>query len=289
MWPKGKPRSPESKAKTSATLRRGYADGIIKPAVKSTETLAKQAQALRASERAKSHRQRLADSRRGKPRGWEATEETRAKLRAAWVIRKQEGRYKGRPRRIRASVAPEPIVLDLPQFDGCVPTHVAEVYGVSSVYAIINTVTNKLYVGSSNDTGARWADHRHELSRGIHHAPILQNAWNKYGPDVFVFRLLERVPPDRGVLLAAEQRWIDHYHAADRQYGYNARPLAHCPLVTGEHNSHAKLTEAQVLVIRQRFDRGDSRAAMAREYGVTRETIFAIGKRQTWKHLDLTL
>lgn len=285
MWPKGKPRSAETKAKIRAwsiahrdELRRSMTDeqrAKLHVAHKSEANIAR----LR----------EIAESRKGKPRAWTTTAETQEKLRASWIIRKQTGRYNKGQRKVRAVTVSEPIKLDLPEFDGCAPTHMVEANCISSVYAIINSKTGKLYIGSSNDTGRRWMQHRHLLLTGVHHAPILQNAWNKYGADAFVFRLLELVPPDKESLLAAEQRWLDHYHAADRLFGYNSRPIAECPSVAGESNPKAKLTEIDVFTIRQRYDRGDSRAAIARDFNITRATVYGIGKRKGWKHLDDTL
>jgi hypothetical protein len=41
------------------------------------------------------------------------------------------------------------------------------------------------------------------------------------------------------------------------------------PAARGERNSHAKLIEAQVVAIRERFAAGELRAALAAEYGLT--------------------
>lgn len=54
----------------------------------------------------------------------------------------------------------------------------------------------------------------------------------------------------------------------------------------GEQNTKAKLTEAQVIAMRQRYDAGGvSLGALAREHGMDKSTISDIVKRKTWKHL----
>lgn len=55
----------------------------------------------------------------------------------------------------------------------------------------------------------------------------------------------------------------------------------------GGRNRSAILTEAQVLEIRQRWDSGERKAeAMAAEYGLgSRNRIYEIVKRKTWKHI----
>ena len=56
----------------------------------------------------------------------------------------------------------------------------------------------------------------------------------------------------------------------------------------GERNAKAKLTEEQVRKIFADPRRGKARQEIAKEYGVTVETIKAIQDGYTWKHLNLT-
>lgn len=53
----------------------------------------------------------------------------------------------------------------------------------------------------------------------------------------------------------------------------------------GERNSRAKLTEAQVLVIRARRANGEKLAKLAAEYGMSQSRISAIGKGKGWRHV----
>ena len=53
----------------------------------------------------------------------------------------------------------------------------------------------------------------------------------------------------------------------------------------GETHGRAKLTEFQVLEIRERVKSGGSRRALAREYGVAQRTIQSIERGIIWKHL----
>jgi group I intron endonuclease len=76
------------------------------------------------------------------------------------------------------------------------------------VYMILNTVTNGRYVGSAaRSMSSRWAEHRYALKKNIHRNPYLQNAWNKYGGELFSFIVLENTTPETA--LDAEQRWYD--------------------------------------------------------------------------------
>lgn len=53
----------------------------------------------------------------------------------------------------------------------------------------------------------------------------------------------------------------------------------------GEHRPNAKLTEAQVLEIRQQYAQGVAPLTLSRKYGVHTGTIWPILKRETWKHI----
>lgn len=96
---------------------------------------------------------------------------------------------------------------------------------VSGVYIIVNSVNNKVYVGSSLDIKKRWKDHKWFLSHNKHHNPHLQLAWNKYGAIVFEFSILE-VESNPSLLLEAEQRWMQWFGCCDRLRGYNSYSCA---------------------------------------------------------------
>lgn len=58
------------------------------------------------------------------------------------------------------------------------------------IYGIRNRIDNKLYVGQSININNRFIRHRYQLNKGVHKNIHLQRAWNKYGSDVFEFKLL---------------------------------------------------------------------------------------------------
>lgn len=62
------------------------------------------------------------------------------------------------------------------------------------IYKIVNNVNNKYYIGSAVSFLRRVQQHKSALNKGVHKNPILQAAWNKYGPEAFSFRILELVP-----------------------------------------------------------------------------------------------
>lgn len=96
----------------------------------------------------------------------------------------------------------------------------------AGIYLIVNRVTRAVYVGSAATSfNQRWKQHRSELRRGIHPNPYLQNAWNKYGEQNFVFEIAEIVN-DRSRVLEREQEWLDACLGSDQIECYNLSPVA---------------------------------------------------------------
>lgn len=58
---------------------------------------------------------------------------------------------------------------------------------VMGIYKIVNSVNGKAYVGQSQNIKKRVAEHFRLLRNGKHNNPRLQNAFNKYGEDSFVW------------------------------------------------------------------------------------------------------
>lgn len=58
------------------------------------------------------------------------------------------------------------------------------------IYAIQNIHNGNMYIGSTVNYKSRWHTHRSALNNNRHHSFILQKAWNKYGKDAFVFKLM---------------------------------------------------------------------------------------------------
>lgn len=96
---------------------------------------------------------------------------------------------------------------------------------ISGIYVIHNTISNKLYVGSSVNTKKRWREHRCSLRKGNHPAPLLQRAWNFRGADAFLFEVIEKVE-NKNQLAAREQYWIDTLRSFGNR-GYNASAVAY--------------------------------------------------------------
>lgn len=90
----------------------------------------------------------------------------------------------------------------------------------SGIYKIEHT-SGRIYIGSSINVAHRLLVHRWNLGKGSHVNPALQNAWNKYGEQEFLFEKILTCSPEH--LILYEQIIIDGYRSHTKPYGYNAR------------------------------------------------------------------
>ena len=94
------------------------------------------------------------------------------------------------------------------------------------IYKIRNLLNGKFYVGSAQDTRTRFRQHRRLLRKGAHHCKHLQNAWNKYGEELFKFEVIEHVGSTEG-LEAAEDVWLRQH--VGKSHCYNSGRSAKAP------------------------------------------------------------
>lgn len=75
-------------------------------------------------------------------------------------------------------------------------TRISDFLPTCGVYAVVNKLTGKAYVGQSRDIGHRWGDHIKDLNLGIHHNRSFQDDWTKYGEDNFAILILMNCIPE---------------------------------------------------------------------------------------------
>lgn len=181
--------------------------------------------------------------------------------------------------------------------------------GVSGVYEIKNTITNKIYIGSSKDVRERWNEHKRELDKNNHHSIHLQRAWNKYGEESFVFNLIEECNEDD--TLAREQLYLDLLKPYDKNKGYNiskdasapmkgrkhsketmeilAEDLAHRDISTwlrGEDRPNSKLKDDDVIEIKKMIYERVKICDIAELFGVKPNTITQVKTGERWSHIE---
>lgn len=94
------------------------------------------------------------------------------------------------------------------------------------IYTIKNLKNNKLYIGSSVEIEKRIRTHFVNLIKNNHSNLKLQNSYNKYGKENFIFEILETFDEiERDDLFTIEQKYIDSY---DFDTLYNLTNIANC-------------------------------------------------------------
>ena len=114
----------------------------------------------------------------------------------------------------------------------------------SGIYSITNLINNKRYIGSSVNLSSRKAQHWYCLNSNIGINSHLQNAWNKYGSENFVFEILENCP--QNLLILREKFYIEKYDTLDTNFGYNFKEPTPSSLINyPEHNELIQFYKAK--------------------------------------------
>jgi group I intron endonuclease len=85
----------------------------------------------------------------------------------------------------------------------------ADVISNPGIYRIVNRENGRIYIGSTINLKQRFYSHRKDLRAGRHHSGRLQNAFNKYGEQQFLFEPL--ILCAKSDLLMYEQVLIDEF------------------------------------------------------------------------------
>jgi len=121
-------------------------------------------------------------------------------------------------------------------------------WNVAGIYSIRNTISGRIYVGSSVQVRERWKHHKLALRKGTHHSRPLQRSWIKHGEAAFVFELLE-VIEDHNNLIVREQHWMESLLANHPRQGFNVCPAAGSP----RGHKHSPETRAKMSAAKKKI------------------------------------
>jgi group I intron endonuclease len=126
------------------------------------------------------------------------------------------------------------------------------------IYRIVNKVNGKSYVGQSVNIEKRlkthfWAAFKEHLPSYNYH---IYQAIRKYGKENFETEILETIPNiDIEKLNELEIKYIKQFNSYEKGYNMNTGgDNSEQSLKSGENNGRAKLTEADVIDIRERYN-----------------------------------
>jgi hypothetical protein len=102
---------------------------------------------------------------------------------------------------------------------------------LAGVFHIKNLKNGKVLLGSSTNLHGPLNKHRFSLSIGRHANQALQDDWNRYGPDAFVFEILDSFKPSddptfsiEDELTLLEQIWLERLQPLGERC-YNQGPI----------------------------------------------------------------
>lgn len=87
------------------------------------------------------------------------------------------------------------------------------------IYKIENTINKKKYIGSSVHINKRLNNHRSALKRNNHDNQYLQNSFNKYSENSFIFEIIKECNLDE--LVVFENKYIKLFNSNNIEFGYN--------------------------------------------------------------------
>jgi group I intron endonuclease len=94
----------------------------------------------------------------------------------------------------------------------------------NGIYTITNKVTNKIYIGRAIDFYNRESTHFSLLKYNKHTNLYLQEDFNHYGEENFIFEILEEC--NENFMASQENYWCNMLNTHDRKYGYNIAPTS---------------------------------------------------------------
>ena len=154
------------------------------------------------------------------------------------------------------------------------------------VYCIRCKVNNKAYIGSSANIKRRWTEHKSLLKTGKHPNKQLQEDYNKYGADNFLYTVLINCKPY--MLLKYENMYMLLFNTRDISMGYNMLRAARPPQTW---ESSPKLRELHKIQCIETGEVVTKREVCSSGKEYTRLNNHLQGKRQSyrgyhWKYVE---
>ena len=115
------------------------------------------------------------------------------------------------------------------------------------VYCIRCKVNNKAYIGSSANIKQRWGNNKSMLKAGRHDNKQLQEDYNKYGADNFLYSILINCKPQK--LLKYESMYVLLFDTRQVNKGYNITLPFNTQLYNTEYNPLYKAVQYKIQCI----------------------------------------
>ncbi len=105
----------------------------------------------------------------------------------------------------------------------------------SGIYQILCLSNSKVYIGRAYDLSRRKNRHFYDLRKGNHRNSHLQNTFNKYGEESFIFEAIEECSKE--ILENREQFYLD---TIPREKQFNIATISKAPFHGRKHSENSK-------------------------------------------------
>lgn len=156
---------------------------------------------------------------------------------------------------------------------------------MTGVYKITNIQNKKSYIGYAKDIEERWKAHKYRaFHQSKEYEKTLYRAFRKYGLENFKFEVLMLCDEDS--LAKKEIEFIAKYDTYKN--GYNETTGGEGVSNIGELHPNARLTEKDVIDIRERYNNRERKMEVRKLYPNIGESGFnKAWKGETWKHIKM--
>lgn len=113
----------------------------------------------------------------------------------------------------------------------------------SGIYIITCLVSGKYYIGRAINWKDRLYGHKTKLKSNSHDNIHLQNAYNLYGMENFIFELLEEYPKE--FLCSMENWWCNMLLAHNPEFGYNIAPTNPFGKLSNSEQTRKRISESK--------------------------------------------
>lgn len=168
---------------------------------------------------------------------------------------------------------------------------VKEVKNMMGIYRFYNEIENKSYIGQSIALENRYRQHfRYSVNKNDNgYYTDFYKAIRKYGFDNFRYEILEQKDYySEEKLNEREKYWVEYYDSFKN--GYNMNPGGELVTARGEEHPCSKLTEKQVIEIKEilRNNNKLTQREIAKKYGVEQSVISEINNGFAWSSVGIT-
>lgn len=157
--------------------------------------------------------------------------------------------------------------------------------GLKAIYKITNKITNKCYIGQSNNPSHRWVEHKSHANNGDEIGKsVLYDAMRKYGVDNFDFSIIGWYEDYN----EKEKYYIEHYNSLVPN-GYNIMSGGEEPphKYGEEHHNSAYSQEIVDKIIDDLISHKYTQIEIAKKYNVSQQLVISINLGMTHKRKGL--